>query len=225
MRHAARCMLTRSSVSCGLITTTGSLRWLLAQPKPITAMVMHRNKTWGLVQVDGCIKWLLASTIDTISDGLCGMSTTVMGSTNHRDVTNMQFFDTLILTSSRLTPPPKTIWSKQQHKERSQEGSVGSKRDHPQQFGKIGQVFVSFCEFSWDFSGYIGDDVIRHGARCMGPPPPSLPFHKIAAGGTANALAAWKMPGRPTSGVSMLSYRHPPICQFCFSVWCLVFVP
>lgn len=85
--------------------------------------------------------------------------------------------------------------------------------------------FVQFCSVLLRFVGIFWELPIRNGARCMGPPPPSLPFHKIAAGGTANALAAWKMPGRPTSGVSMLSYRHPPICQFCFSVWCLVFVP
>lgn len=85
--------------------------------------------------------------------------------------------------------------------------------------------FVQFCSVLLRFVGIFWELPVRNGARCMGPPPPSLPFHKIAAGGTANAQAAWKMPGRPTSGVSMLSYRHPPICQFCFSVWCLVFVP
>ena len=181
MRHAARCMLTRSSISCGLITTTGSLRWLLAHPKPITAIVMHRNKTWGLVQVDGCIKWLLASTIDTISDGLCGMST----STNHCDVANMQFFDTLILTSSRLTP----------HKDHLVQGAAqrkkprrvcGFKKRSSSAIWKDWPSFVSLFSFVGDLWGYFGScryemgpvawDPLHHPSPSTKSPPEAQPM-------------------------------------------------
>lgn len=186
MRHAARCMLTRSSVSCGLITTTGSLRWLLAHPKPITAMVMHRNKTWGLVQVDGCIKWLLASTIDTISDGLCGMSTTVMGSTNHRDVTNMQFFDTLILTSSRLTPPQRPFGPSSSTKKEAKKGLWVQKEiilSNLERLAKFSYRFVSFLGIFRDILGMTSSemgpvawDPLHHPSPSTKSPPEAQPI-------------------------------------------------
>ena len=189
MRHAARCMLTRSSVllwthhyhglpemaTCTSKTNhcngnapqqdlkLGSGRWM----HQVTSSIYNRHHfwwpVWNVNHCDGVYKspWCYKHAI-------------------------LWHIDSDLESPH---PPPKTIWSKEQHKERSQEGSVGSKRDHPQQFGKIGQVLwvlFSFVQFCWDLWGYFGScryemgpvawDPLHHPSPSTKSPPEAQPM-------------------------------------------------